>query len=236
MRVSHLHAAPSSREITRQLLGRPSLDYHHAFDFCARGVYCEGGSVGVFASSPFYARELAKRIGHNAILVPLGNWFLPVIDVKRLLGPEVREAKLQLLENLYDRFTAVIWAEPEHNGTETILGHIQKSLLPGGSLYVITSERSARFLPEWKRDYDRPCRYPSGSRLARKWLRQTGYRIDGRYGFHGPTSILWGYGFQLLTRLGHFDLADRCLYKMRAEFPVSNWQVDFSSVQVTVAR
>ena len=53
---------------------RPSLEYQHAFDLCAVEVCRDGGEVAVFASSPFYARELLKRFaGKRVRLVSVGN-------------------------------------------------------------------------------------------------------------------------------------------------------------------
>jgi hypothetical protein len=222
---------------SRWLGERPSLEYQHAFDLCAVETHQTGGSVVVFASSPFYARELLKRLdSYEARLVPIGGWEPPSTNIGKLLGPEVEHPDVKTLESLTVQTESVVWAEPERESGEQVLKHIHQMLLPRGHLHVIASGWLARFLPEWQRNEDRPGERLVGLRQTTKWLRQSGFTIEARYGFHGPVSILWGYAFRMMERLGRGDLADRCLFKMRAEYVVSGWQAFWVPVGLAVAR
>jgi len=216
---------------------RPSLEYQHAFDLCAVEAHREGGPVAVFASSPFYARKLLKRLdGCEATLVPIGGWSSSSANIGELLGPEVEHPDVQILESLDVQAKAAVWAEPERESSRQVLKHVHQVLLPGGHLYVIASGWLARFLPEWKRDDGLPGERPVGLRQTITSLRQGGFTVEALYGFHGPESILWGYAFRLMERLGRGDLADRCLFKMRAEYMVSGQQAMWTPVGVTLAR
>jgi hypothetical protein len=218
-------------------LDRPSLEYQYAFDLCAVEVHRISGPVAVFAGSPFYARELLKRMGGcEARLVPIGGWGSSSANIGELLGPEVEHLDVQTLESLDVQTKAIVWAEPERTSGEQALRHIHRMLLPGGHLYVIASGWLARFLPEWRRNDDRPGERPVGLRRTIKWLRQGRFTVEGLYGFHGPESILWGYAFRLMERLGRGGLADRCHFKMRAGYVVGGWQALWTPVGMMVAR
>jgi len=216
---------------------RPSLEYQHAFDICAVEVHRTGGPVAVFAGSPFYARELLKRLdGCKAVLVPIGDWSSSSASIGELLGPEVEHPNFETLERLDVHAKTAVWAEPEREGGERVLKRINQMLFPGGHMYVIASGWLARFLPEWQHNDNRPGQWPVGLRQAVKWLRQGGFAVEALYGFHGPASILWGYAFRLLERLGRGDLADRCLFQMRAKYVVSGWPVFCAPVGIAVAQ
>lgn len=226
----------SETDGSRWSVERPSLECQHAFDLCAVEVHRKGGPVAIFAASPFYARELLKRMdGCEAWLVPAGNWSSSGENIGKLLGPEVEHPNIETLKRFNIETKTVVWAEPEWESNEQFLKHIQRMLLPGGHLYVIASGWLGRFLPEWRRNDDRPGEHPVGLRQTTKWLRRGGFTIEAQYGFHGPISILWGYAFRLMERLGRGDLADRCLFKMRAEYVVRGRQAMWAPVSVTLA-
>jgi hypothetical protein len=225
----------SGTDGSRWSVERSSLEYQHAFDLCAVEVHRTGGPVVVLAGSPFYARELLKRLGgREAWLVPAGTWASSGENMGKLLGPEVEHPNVETLKRLNIETKTVVWAEPERGSGQQFLTHIHRTLLPGGHLYVIASGWPARFLPEWRRNDDRPGEHPVGLRQTRKWLRRSGLTVEALYGFHGPVSILWGYAFRLMERLGRGDLADRCLFKMRAEYVVRGRQAMWAPVSVTL--
>ena len=218
-------------------IARPSLEYQHAFDLCAVEVHHTGGPVALLASSPFYARELLKRLaGYEAQLTPVSGWSRYGADTERLLGPEVGEPDICQLESMNTEATTIVWAEPEGDSGEQILGQIHLGLAPGGRLQVITSGWLARYLPEWRRGGDRPGEHPVGLRQTTKWLRQHGFTIEGLYGFHGPSSILWGYASRLIGGAGRNDLADRWHFKMRAEYVVTGRQAIWSPINMVKAK
>jgi len=219
---------------------RPSLEYQHAFDLCAVEAHRVAGPVAVLAGSPFYARELLKRLGGSPVVFcPVGGWGDGFEDGWGALSPEVTWDRVVVMkpggEETPLPVAAAIWAEPEKGDGEAALGHIRPTLQPGGRLWVVTSGQLCRFLPEWQRAKDRPARDPARLRQVIRWLRGGGFTVEALYGFHGPASILWGYVFRLMERLGRGDLADRCHFAMRARYVVSGWQAFWCPVGVAVA-
>ncbi|MBC7261709.1 MAG: hypothetical protein H5T63_06815, partial [Chloroflexi bacterium] len=130
----------------------PSLEYQYAFDLCAVEAQRIGGQVALFASSPFYARELLKRLQDREVaLVAVGEWGLWAGDLQRWLRPEIPHSAFSLAPpQLHSHAHCAIWAEPEQTGGAQVLDTIQEMLLPGGKLCVIASGILARFLPEWQ--------------------------------------------------------------------------------------
>lgn len=218
---------------------RPSLEFRHAFDSCAVEVHRLGGPLAVFAGSPFCARELLRRLDDcSPALFPVGDWVSSGASAQPLLGPvaawEHGHAGERALKPV--DFSVAVWAEPDRKGGERILKHIYGIVRPGGSLYVVASGRLARFLPEWRRDNDRPGEHPAGLLPTLRLLRGGGFTTKAIYGFHGPLSILWGYASRMMERLDRGNWADRCHFKMRAEYVVSGWQAIWTPVSVAVAR
>nr|MBC7245834.1 hypothetical protein [Chloroflexota bacterium] len=214
------------------------MEYQYAFDLCAVEAHRTGGPIVLFASSPFYARELLKRLhGCKILLVAIGEWGLWASDLQRWLGVEVDPAAFSLApQHLNLCAYCAIWAEPELADDRQVPERVRQALLPGGKLCVIFSSRLARFLPEWQGNGERPDKHPLGLQQVMQWLRHGDFAIEVLYGFHGPRSILWGYAFRLMERLGRGDLADRCLHRMRAGYVVSGWQALWAPVGVAVAR
>ena len=67
-------------------------------------------------------------------------------------------------------------------------------------------------------------------------LKRNGFVIDAVYGFHGLTTIFWGYVFRLADRVGRSDLADRCRIKMRATVVEQGWATRFAAVKLVIGR
>ena len=218
-------------------LERPSLEYQHAFDLCAVHVHRSSGPVAVLASSPFYARELLKRLdGVEAQLVPIGGWGASAGDIGTLLGPELELPESQALRPAELEAKAAVWATPDGKSAQQVLDRIGPMLPPGGKLYVIAAGWLARFLPEWKADDGLRSERRLGLRRTTGWLRQAGFIIEAQYGFHGPSSTLWGLAARLMARLGRVGWSDRCHFRMRAEYVVGGWQAIWTPVSVSVAR
>jgi len=219
---------------------RPGLEYQYACDLCAVQVHRTGGPVAPFASGPFYARALLKRLeGSQIVFCPVGKWGDESRDDWGALSPEVTWERIELIEPASKvvplSVSDAIWAEPERGDGRATLETIRQKLHPTGRLWVITSGGLSRFLPEWRRAEDRPARDPAGRRQTLRWLRQSGFRVQSQYGFHGPVSIFWGYASRLMECLGRGDLADRCLFRMRAGYSVSGGQTLWVPVGVSLA-
>lgn len=220
---------------------RPSLEYQHAFDLCAIEVHRAGGPVAVFASSPFYARELLKRLGKRPlILYPLGGWDDEFEGDWEALSPEVTWEGIVVTrpggKGVPLPVVATLWAEPEKGGGEATLGYIRQTLQPARRLWVITSGRLSRLIPEWRRAEDQPVRDPAGLQQALRWLRQNGFTLQALYGFHGWVSIFWGLLAKRWGQLGRGDLADRCYFQMRETFVVTGWQARWAVLSLIVAQ
>ena len=190
----------------------------------------EGGPVAVYASSAFYANELLWRVDKQAVNgLPDGK-----TDKRTGEGglPIVCFAKDRPLSSVQ----AAIWAEPEREGGQGILEGIVQGLAPGGRLYVIVSGWLARFLPEWQAAGARPARQRAGWWWTLRRLRQAGLATEELYGFQVPASLLWGYTGLALERLGRTDWADRCHFRMRAEYVARGRMALVTPVGVFVAR
>lgn len=202
-------------------LRRPSLEYQHALDLVAAGLQRARSPVAVFAGSRFYARELVKRLpACSGALLASGGWASPVDDPVSSLGPEVAGTAFRVEPGIDDlrRGLAAAWAEPEAESGEQVLAQIVAWLPVDGQLYVVSSGRLARQVPEWQGSSERPAVRPAGLRLVRQWLRDSGWDLKAVYGFHPPPSVVWGYASRLMERLHRPDLADRCQLQMRAGY------------------
>ncbi|MBN1137159.1 MAG: hypothetical protein JXM73_11270 [Anaerolineae bacterium] len=221
---------------------RPGLEYQHAFDLCAMGLHRAQGPVAVVASRPFYARELLKRttdLDRQLILASESD--LSNAAIEEGLGPEVDRTHLRIERGL-DPHTgldpdmgAAVWAEPIRANARVTLQAIRQALIPGGPLYILVSGWLARFLPEWKAGETRTGGIPLGWDSLRR-ARQAGFAIEKQYGFHPPTSVAWGYMSRMMDRLGRGDLADRCLFKMRACYVVAGWRASWTPLRLIVTR
>lgn len=139
------------------------------------------------------------------------------------------------LEAIQPGLEAAVWAEPELDRGQHLLRHIGQLLRADAKLYVVVSNWLAAVLPEWQEEGCRPAKRPAGLRRMRTWLRREGFALVELVGFHGPRSILWGYASRWMERLGRGDWADRCHFKMRAEYVVSGWQAICTPVSVAVS-
>jgi hypothetical protein len=216
---------------------RPSLEYQHAFDLCAVEAHRAGGPVTIYASSPFYAREILKRLSSlPAALAPTGDWASLSSSMEEKLGPEVPGPNITAAEAMERPASVAIWAEPEPDTAAYLRQSVLRSLEREGRLCIINSGWLARRLPEWTRLEGRPASRPVALRQVRRWLQSSAFTIEATVGFHGPLSILWGYRHHLAQRLGRPDVADRCHFKMRAEYVTRGWRAAFSPVCVIIAR
>jgi hypothetical protein len=216
---------------------RCSLEYQYAFDLCAVQAHSQGGDTVLLVSSPFHALELGKRLDDSRTwLVPTwpGDSLLAEIQVS--LGPEARHVHVQTLECLNVRPKAIVWAEPQRQNCEQFLDTIRQTLSPSCSLYVIVSGGLARSLPEWQQSQNHPGDRPAGLRWTLRCLHRGGYIVESFYGFHGPSSILWSYASRLWSAMGRDDLADRCLFRMRATYVASAWHALLAPVGMGVMK
>lgn len=196
-----------SVEISEAPLTLPSLDYHHAFDLCAMQCHQLGTLTGIYTDHAFCARELTHRLGQQ------------IINLKDAIHPAQKPS-------------TVIWAVP---GQDQLLSEgrkIGEALALEAHLIIISAGWLSRFLPEAKHITASPAHPVSIGR----WLRANQFCIQATHGFHGVSSIAWGYAGRLMENRGWFHLADRCAYRMRKVYSTRVWQAQFAPVAVIIAK
>jgi hypothetical protein len=122
----------------------------------------------------------------------------------------------------------VIWVEPDLSTAAETLREINQRLVSGGTMYIVVTNWLARYRQKNVNGFSTPWgKLPIAHLLD---------RIEAVQGFHGLVSILWGLANVFFKRIGRYEIADRCLYQMRATFAVNNWQVRFTPVCVIVVK
>jgi hypothetical protein len=157
----------------------------------------------------------------------------------------VSEETLLSIDALDVKTRAVVWAEPEPRYQAQVLSAVQRILLPGGRLYVITSNGLAGILPEWQQSdsnlrlnlralvaESRPARHPAGLRQTLARLRKAKFMIEHLYGFRGPMSVFWAAMYYAAGYLGRQDWADRFHFRMRREYVVEGAGAMWTPVSV----
>ncbi len=239
--------SPSVNQVVDQTMGyqsvtRPSLAYQHAFDLCASAVHATSLAPVVLASGEFYTREFVRRLSMcQTRLVPVA-WQVSFDDLTRLLEGEVEMPELVDLSVWNGQTRAIIWAEPDLHFPVAVLGKIRRLLLPGGRLYVVVSGGLAGALPEWQEAdrqrpvEGRPAPNPAGLLWTLKHLRRSGFTIESVYGFHSPRSIFWSLAQRIFSFWGRDDVADRCHFRMRADYVVQGVAALWTPVAVVWAK
>jgi hypothetical protein len=217
-------------------VSRPGLDYQHAFDLCAMEVRRRPGPVALFARSSFHGLDLLKRLGGcEVVLVPLGDepGSLPGNGGSFRRPTSARHGGWATTAG-----TAVhsaIWIEPDF-ADERVLRRMRMTLMPGGTLYLVVSGYLARLRRGVAQDRGWPIQRPAGWRRTMRWLREAGFTVTSLYGFQGAESLTWACAARLAEHLGRDDLADRCHFRMRAEYVVTGRLASVATVAMIVAR
>jgi hypothetical protein len=131
---------------------------------------------------------------------------------------------------------SVIWIEPLVETWNRELRDLSARLAEDGTLYIIASRPLARLLPERRAWTGNPL----GLRFSGSWklhaaLRQAGFDIHSRYGFHGLQSIGLNLIGAVLVRLGRADLADRLQFAARLRYCTRGVLSGFSTVSLVAA-
>lgn len=196
-----------SKELLAQCLKRPSLEYRHAFDFCAVKIHYLTDSPMIITSSTFYTLELSRR------------WSL----------------QKTVLAHTGDR-QVTLWAEPEALNGHLMARQIYDSLVLGGHLFVVASGWLAHLLPEWRKSKQKPANQPAGIVRSQTWLREAGFEILNTYGIRTPTNFILGPIAHFYIEMGRKDLADRCYIRIRNGLVISGWKSPWSSVGIILAQ
>ncbi len=110
-------------------VGWPSLEFQHVFDLCAVEAHRAGGRVAILANSPFYVRELGRRM-----------------------------RGLEVVEERGARVEWAVWAASPTGDVAAMGTALRAALAPDARLYVIAAGLTAAALPEWREREDRLAR------------------------------------------------------------------------------
>jgi hypothetical protein len=214
--ASECNAVQMTPDTTR----RPNLEFQHAFDLCAVEARRAGGPIMLFADSAFSTQQLLKRL-------PDDTYSVPVERRRTAASSEYRPAN--------SAPTTVVLTMPTQTDCAPTIEQIHQLLRPGDRVVVVAANWPARFLPELPRHSD-PANQPASSHEVVSRLREGGYTVQAMYGFHGPSSIVWGYAAHLFERLGRAEIADRLHFRMRAAYACEGRQAHFAPISVVVAK
>jgi len=188
---------------------RPSLEYSYAFDICASEAFGpDNQESALIISSSFYHSELAARLTHNSPNGEAGSTpdFYPLYSApdsfaKLLDGP--------------DKYSTIIWAEPQRGTAYPTALAAFKALKSGGNLLVMSSGTLSRFLSESKQDSNK---MNLGAARTGSLVKDAGFLRMDSYWLHNPISIIWSYLSKSALMIGRDDLADRFLVRARQSY------------------
>lgn len=200
-------------------------------------AHVTNGDVCIVVSQVFYAQQLLKRFDAEK-----SYWLLPVDQLAgdRNVSDDVftmETVSASIIEDSESyKFSTIIWAEPTSASTLALIPMLKRLLMNDGQLYVITSNRLSRALPE-----NQPGGVLESSNnvtafAAIKQLQQNGFDARNLISFHGIESILWGYGNRFFQAIGRHDLADRSLYRMRKTYAVSGVRAWLAPITVVIGK
>jgi hypothetical protein len=206
---------------TTAWLQAPSLAWRYAFDHCAVELARDAGPVALFASTPFYARELVRRISSAVVPCPTCEPGSASAEFLAAAGPELRPEHVGLADasdsGMHRRLGAIVWAEPENGTWQGVADQVAWLAAPGATLCILG--RTARL-----------------HSLVRRRLQSLGFRLENCYGFQGPLSLALGMASRLPAQFGRDDLVDRCYAAMRQRLVVRGPQARWSSVWMLTGR
>ena len=151
------------------------------------------------------------------------------------LSAEVRQRLPE--KGLAEPASSALWVEPLCNGWRGDLGFLMTSLPIGAPLVVLASCPLARLLPERRGWPGQPlCLRVGGAQRLQQEMRQAGFVIEARYGFHTLISIGLNSMSRQLERFGRPDLGDRLHFTARLHYVVTAPWDTFSMVALLVGR
>lgn len=205
-------------------LDRPSLDYWHAFDYCAAKAWQAHQPITLLSSSHFYYRHLADRLDdRNIIHVDTTAWSRH----HETQGNSIDLAKWTPQQGAW------IWAEPAKGTLKTILQQYIQTKQAESRLIIISSGWLAKRLPEWQ-TLPTPVIGPAGGISIQQALNDAKLVAEDIIGFHGPLSIALGFMGTGLAKAKQPAFADRAFYSMRKHYTVGRWQASVCPVQARV--
>lgn len=244
---------PEAREDISYPLARPSLEYSYAFDICAAEVYHAGGDIAILVSRGFYHSELAARLTfgrHSEISKdeslkiqprPGSGGLQPDSMATRTIKFIPLYRGLDIAESMAasaPRYKAAIWAAPQAEKAADVISVLANALSPDGVLHVVSPGLLARFSRSQydTASYSSPAHKALGSITAGRLLKDSGFQINRKLGFHGVNSIFLWYLSLLASKLGREHLADRFHFRMRESYVVTGSLAHLSTLVLYECR
>jgi hypothetical protein len=210
----------AGQELERLYLRTPSLEFRRALNLAVNLLNQSNGPALAVVSSPFYAVELLRRCLRPLDLAGAGQFDPPtwISIAQDWAWSSLAPASLSNMGG----YSAMLWAEPDGGAAADVASTLCQSALPGAHLAVVVSSGLRRFLPAWQaKPY--PANDPLSPGAVERVLRSAGWVLENRTGFHSPRAVLWSLAHRLLQPIGRPDLADRCLFNMRAVYDEKGW-------------
>ena len=215
-------------------LRRTTPEYRQAFDLAVSGCQPEAEPVLVVSSSAIHAVELLKRC--RAPLYFAGTGAFDAVqfaaEASHWAWGLIKPVRLATHDQ---RYSTMIWAEPEAASAAETLQALSRLAARGATLSVIASAPLRRFLPAWQAS-PFPAERPLAAGRVGRLLSSRGWQIDQRIVFHGPRSIFWSYLARVADRIRRPDWGDRCLFAMRRTYLEPGWLWPLAPLALIQAR
>jgi hypothetical protein len=220
------------------MLEPPDLVYQAVFDLAIveAGINDTDQPVWVFASSPFYGRELLRRLEGEIIFCPAGDWRLAEGALQQYFGPEISWDLIQQNSLPVSPQSAqagtLFWAVPAANTWPVLLDEITLASAPGRKLIMVgKNKKLRRFLSQNPDGIGRETREDVVSLpTVRKTCIDRGWQVENILGVQGPLSLSFGTTGRFSSSLGREDLVDRAYAAMRENLIVSKQQANLSAM------
>lgn len=205
-------------------LDRPSLDYWHAFDYCAGQAWHNSDSINLLCSSAFYYDNFYYRLDDKPLtVVDVAGW------------SKNTDIDATPIEQWTPTAGTWIWAEPTQGSLKAVLNRWQQAQNADSRLFIISSNFLARRLPEWKQ---KP--YPSIAKTGvfeiEGTLRDYGLQPTTLIGMLNPVSVALGFAGLAARKLDQYGWSDRAKYASFKYYTGEGPIARISPVQVRVVE
>lgn len=194
----------------------PAKEYRQAFDYTTSLLVPDNGKTLCVLSSNVYAVELIKRVPNPLILIGV-NGFDAAEFIAQASGWAWGDLALGSIDGLAEKFEEILWAVPETDQFEFISHQLHQHAIQGTKLIIVVKGVLHRFLPETEFMPKNNLELLLPHFLLNT-LKNTGWHIEHKLGFHGPRSIFWSCIHHLCSSMGRQDWADQAQFSTRESY------------------